>query len=49
MTKRLPDMQRGMTLGALTPSVYLSCSAAWAIAAAVVVVFFLFFIGPGLK
>jgi hypothetical protein len=45
----LPDMQRGMTLSALTPSVYLRWSAAWVVAAAVVVVAFLFFIGPGLK
>jgi hypothetical protein len=45
----LPDMQRGMTLRALTPSVYLSWSAAWAVAATVVVAAFLFFIGPGLK
>ena len=45
----LPDMQRGMALSALAPSVYLRWSAAWAVAAAVVVVAFLFFIGPGLK
>ncbi len=45
----LPDMQRGMASSALAPSVYLSWSAAWAVAAAVVVVAFLFFIGPGLK
>lgn len=42
----LPDMQRVMTLSAPAPSVYLSWSAAWAV---VVVVAFLFFIGPGLK
>ncbi len=45
----LPDMQRGMASGARAPSVTLSWSAAWAVAAAVVVVAFLFFIGPGLK
>jgi hypothetical protein len=45
----LPDMQRGMRLSAPTPSVYLSWNAAWAFAAAVVVVAFLFLIGPGLK
>jgi hypothetical protein len=45
----LPDMQRGMAVSAPAPSVYLSWSAAWAVAAAGVVVAFLFFIGPGLK
>ena len=45
----LPDMLRGMTLSAPAPSDYLRWSAAWAAAAAVVVVAFLAFIGPGLK
>jgi hypothetical protein len=45
----LPDVQRGMALSALAPSVYLRWSAAWAVAVAVVVVVFLFFIGPGLN
>jgi hypothetical protein len=45
----LPDMQRGMASRNLPPGVYLSWSAAWAVAAAIVVAVFLFFIGPGLK
>ncbi len=45
---RLPDMQRGSALKAPAPTVYLDWSAAWGIAAAAVVAFFLFFIGPGL-
>ena len=38
-----PPMQRGMASSALAPSGYLRWSAAWAIAAAIVVVAFLFF------
>jgi hypothetical protein len=48
-TVRLQDMQRGMALKEPSPTVYLNWSPAWGVAAAVVVVFFLFFIGPGLK
>jgi hypothetical protein len=44
----LPDMQRGMALRAPAPSVYLRWSASWAVAAVIVVVAFLFLIGPGL-
>jgi hypothetical protein len=46
---RLPDMQRGMVLKAPSPAVYLNWSTAWGVAAAAVVVIFLFFIGPGLE
>jgi hypothetical protein len=45
----LPDIQRGMTVQTTTPTVYLCWSTAWAIAAAIVVFAFLFFLGPGLK
>ncbi len=45
----LPDMQRGMASSAPAPGVYLSWSAAWAAAAAVVIAAFLLFIGPGLQ
>jgi hypothetical protein len=45
---RLPDMIRGMTLRRQSPTIYLNRSAAWGIAAAAVIVAFLFFIGPGL-
>jgi hypothetical protein len=46
---RLPDMQRGMASKGPSPTVYLKWSAAWGVAAAVVIVVFLFFIGPGLE
>ena len=46
---RLPDMQRGMASKELSPTVYLNWSAAWGVVAAVVIVVFLFIIGPGLK
>jgi hypothetical protein len=42
-------MQREMTLQARAAGNYLTWSAAWAVAATVVVVAFLFFIGPGLE
>jgi hypothetical protein len=45
---RLPDMIRGMALQRPSPTVYVSRNAAWGVAAAVVIVAFLFFIGPGL-
>jgi hypothetical protein len=45
----LPAMQRRMAIGAPDTSVYLSWSAAWVLAAAVVVAGFLIFIGPGLE
>lgn len=46
---RLPDMQRGMASKDRSPTVYLIWSATWGIAAALVIVVFLLFIGPGLK
>lgn len=46
---RPPDMQRGMASKGPSPTVYLHWSAAWGVAAAVVIVVFLFFIGPGLE
>jgi hypothetical protein len=46
---RLPDMQRGMASKGSSPTVYLNWSAAWGVAVAVVIVVFLFFIGPGLE
>jgi hypothetical protein len=46
---RLPDMQRSMTVKGSPPTVYLNWGAAWGVTAALVVVIFLFFIGPGLK
>jgi len=45
---RLPDMIRGMSLERTSPKVSINWSAAWGIAAAAVIVAFLFFIGPGL-
>jgi len=45
----LPDMQRTIRLRALAPSIYLRWSSAWAVATAVVVGAFLYFIDPGLK
>ncbi len=45
----LPDMQRGMTSKGSSPTVYLRWSAAWGVIAAVVIVVFLLFIGPGLE
>jgi hypothetical protein len=46
---RLPAIQRRMALQAPAAGVYLNWSIGWGVAAAVVVVIFLFFIGPGLK
>ena len=46
---RLPDMQRGMASKGLSPTGYLNWSAAWGVAAVVVILVFLLFIGPGLK
>ncbi len=45
----LPDMQRGMASRRSSPAVYVGWSAAWGVLAATVLVFFLFFIGPGLQ
>jgi ABC-type phosphate transport system permease subunit len=45
----LPAMQREMTSQARTAGNYLTWSAAWTVAATVVVMAFLFFIGPGLE
>jgi len=45
---RLPDMQHGMAPTEHSPSVYVEWSTAWGVAVSVVVVVFLFFIGPGL-
>jgi hypothetical protein len=45
----LPDLPSEKGLDILSPTVYLEWSAAWGAAAALVVVAFLFFIGPGLK
>jgi hypothetical protein len=46
---RLPAMQSGKALRAPAAGDYLNWSTAWGVAAAVVVVIFLLFIGPGLK
>jgi hypothetical protein len=46
---RLPDMQRAMASKGPSPTVYLSWSLAWGVAAAAAIVVFLFFIGPGLE
>jgi hypothetical protein len=46
---RLPDMHRGMASNGSSPAVYLNWSAAWGVAVAVVIVVFLFYIGPGLR
>jgi hypothetical protein len=45
---RLPDMQRGLILKATSPTVYVTWSIAWGIAAAIAIVIFLFFVGPGI-
>lgn len=45
----LPDMQRGMTSTGSQHSVYLEWNAAWGVAAAIVVVAFVMFVGPGLE
>jgi hypothetical protein len=45
---RLPDMQRGLP-DETSPARYLTWNAVWGIAAAVTVMLFLFFIGPGLR
>jgi hypothetical protein len=46
---RLPDMQRGMPSIGPSPAVCLHWSSAWGVAAALVIVVFLVFIGPGLE
>jgi hypothetical protein len=46
---RLPAIQRRMALQAPAAGVYLNWSIGWGVAAAVVVMIFLSFIGPGLK
>ena len=46
---RLPEMQRGIASKEPSPTVYLNWNAAWGVVAAVVIVVFLFFIGPGLE
>jgi hypothetical protein len=45
---RLPDMQRRMAATASLPTIYLTLNAAWCVAAGVVTIGFLVFIGPGL-
>jgi multisubunit Na+/H+ antiporter MnhG subunit len=45
---RLPDMQRRMAATASLPTIYLTLNAAWCVAAGVVAIGFLVFIGPGL-
>jgi hypothetical protein len=45
----LPDIGRALVLRRLAPGVYLKWSAGWVLAAAIVVVAFLLYIGPGLK
>jgi len=45
----LPDVQRGMRLRTRLPAVYLRWSFGWPLAAAIVVVAFLLFIGPGIR
>lgn len=45
----LPYMQRGMASKGPSPTVYINWNATWGVAAAVVIVVFLLFIGPGLK
>ncbi len=45
---RLPDMQRGLASKESSPTLYLVWSAAWGIAAALVIAGFLVFVGPGL-
>lgn len=46
---RLPDMQRGVAAKGTVPSAYLNWSAAWGVAAAVVIAMLLLLVGPGLK
>jgi hypothetical protein len=46
---RLPAMQRRIAIGAPETRIYLSWSATWVLAAAVVVAGFMIFIGPGLE
>jgi hypothetical protein len=46
---RLPDMQRGMSVKDSSPTIYLTLNAAWCVAAAVVIIGFLVFIGPGIE
>jgi hypothetical protein len=46
---RLPDMQRGLPSNETSPARYLTWNALWGVAAAVTIVLFLFFIGPGLQ
>ena len=45
----LPALQRGMVSKVPSPTIYISWSAAWGVVAAVVILLFLFFIGPGLR
>jgi hypothetical protein len=46
---RLPDMQRGWVAKEVLPTRYLSWSPIWGSAAAVTIVVFILFIGPGLR
>ena len=46
---RLPAMQRAMTISLLRPSVFITWSLGWALAALVVIAAFLLVIGPGLE
>ncbi len=45
----LPDMQRGMATTIRSLTGYVNWSAAWGVAASLVIVVFVFFIGPGLE
>ena len=45
----LPDMQRGMTTKEPSPTLYIPWSAAWGVLAAIVLLAFLLFTGPGLE
>jgi hypothetical protein len=45
----LPDVQRGLPAITPPPSVYLTWSAVWTLAAVVIVLAFLCFLGPGMK
>jgi hypothetical protein len=46
---RLPHMQRGLPSNETSPTRYLTWNAGWGVAAAVTIMLFLFFVGPGLR
>jgi hypothetical protein len=46
---RLPDMQRGLTVKADSPTAYLTWSMAWGTGAAITIALFVFFVGPGIR